>query len=147
MRVEDGAFRNCTYAQTVKFPSSLQEIGDSAFENCTSFSGVECPNALKIIGEGAFSNCWRMLSVSLPVGLESVGTNAFLDCRRLIGVSTPTHLNTMKELFPSAYANLTTVEIAEGENALVSGIFAGCAALTEVDIPDGIRGIPEDAFV
>ena len=147
VRVEDGAFRNCTYAQTVKLPSSLQEIGDSAFENCTSFSGVECPESLRFIGEGAFSNCWRMLSVSLPVGLESVGTNAFLDCRRLIGVSTPTHLNTMKELFPSAYANMTTVEIAEGENALVSGIFAGCAALTEVDIPDGIRVIPEDAFV
>ena len=147
VRVEDGAFRNCTYAQTVKLPSSLQEIGDSAFENCTSFSGVECPESLRFIGGGAFSNCWRMLSVSLPVGLESVGTNAFLDCRRLIGVSTPTHLNTMKELFPSAYANLATIEIADTENTLVPRIFAECSSLTEVKIPEGIRLIPEEAFV
>ena len=147
VRVEDGAFRNCTYAQTVKLPSSLQEIGDSAFENCTSFSGVECPESLRSIGGGAFSNCWRMLSVSLPVGLESVGTNAFLDCRRLIGVSTPTHLNTMKELFPSAYANLATIEIADTENTLVPRIFAECSSLTEVKIPEGIRFIPEEAFV
>ena len=146
-RVNDRAFCNCTYAQTVKLPSTLQEIGDRAFENCTSFSSVECPDALKIIGAGAFSNCWRMLSVSLPVGVESIGENAFLDCRRLIGVSVPTHLKTIKELFPSAYANLATIEIADTENTLVPRIFAECSSLIEVEIPEGIRLIPEEAFV
>ena len=146
-RVNDRAFCNCTYAQTVKLPSTLQVIGDRSFENCTSFSSVECPEALKIIGEGAFSNCWRMLSVSLPVGVESIGENAFLDCRRLIGVSVPTHLKTIKELFPSAYANLATIEIADTENTLVPRIFAECSSLIEVEIPEGIRLIPEEAFV
>ena len=153
-RIEDGAFKNCTYAQTLSLPTTLREIGDGAFENCTSLAGVTLPDGVADIGEAAFSNCWRMMSVAIPTSVMNVGAGAFLDCRRLTGVTVPLHVDTMANLFPSAYDKITSVAVARiggalGESALpmVAGMFKGCAALENLTLPEWLREIPDEAFV
>ena len=146
-RIDDGAFKNCTWIQDVEFPSTLTRIGKSAFENCTSiYPGIVFNKGLKTIEESAFSNCWRMVSVAMPASVDEVGDGAFYDCRNLIGVTIPTHVRPVAEFFPSAYANLKSIVITEGETNMTDGIFAGCAALPQIRILDMIPEISASAF-
>ena len=146
-RIDDGAFKNCTWIQDVEFPSTLTRIGKSAFENCTSiYPGLVFNDGLKTIEESAFSNCWRMVSVAMSVTVDEVGDGAFYDCRNLVGATIPTHVRPVAELFPSAYANLKSIVIAEGETNMTDGIFAGCGALPQIRILDTIPEISASAF-
>ena len=154
VRIEDGAFKNCTYAQTLSLPTTLREVGGRGFENCTSLAGVTLPYGVVDIGEAAFSNCWRMMSVAIPSSVTNVGSGAFLDCRRLTGVTVPLHVDTMANLFPSAYDKIASVAVARiggafGESALpmVAGMFKGCAVLENLILPEWLREIPNEAFV
>lgn len=77
--------------ETVKFPSSLTEIGDRAFYGCPRLK-IDLPNTVKTIGKEAFACPSTYLSfvheyyrdrpiisytLTLPVMLESIGPNAF----------------------------------------------------------------------
>ncbi len=153
--VDREAFRNCTYAQSLALPATLEEIGAGAFANATSLAGVTVPDGVADIGECAFSNCWRMMSATIPASVTNVGAGAFADCRRLTGVSVPLGLGTMAELFPAAYDKITSVMVAERRDGAVSlkpprmdaGMFAGCAAMTDLTLPEGLGEIADEAFV
>ena len=145
-RIDDRAFKDCTYVGEIYMPSSVKEIGANAFENNSMLVGIELNEGLVEIGDFAFSNCWRMISASVPVSLEAAGEKVFMDCRGLLGVTTTAHVKSMAELFPSAYATMGSIVIAEGETNLVAEIFAGCTNITTIVLPDEIVDIPDGAF-
>lgn len=149
--VDREAFRNCTYAQSLTLPTTLEEIGADAFANATSLAGVTVPDGVVDIGEAAFSNSWRMMSATIPASVTNVGAAAFADCRRLTGVTVPFGLGTMAELFPAAYDKITSVRIADGRAGrttlpMDAGMFAGCAAMVDLTLPEGLAEIADDAF-
>ena len=150
--IDREAFRNCTYAQSLILPTTLEEIGAGAFANVTSLAGVTVPDGVVDIGDAAFSNCWRMMSATIPASVTNVGAAAFADCRRLTGVTVPFGLGTMTELFPAAYDKITSVRIADGHTGheplpMDAGMFAGCAAMVDLTLPEGLAEIADDAFV
>ena len=145
-RIDDRAFKDCTYVGEIYMPSSVKKIGANAFENNSMLVGIDLNEGLVEIGDFAFSNCWRMISASVPVSLEAAGEKVFMDCRGLLGVTTTTHVKSMAELFPSAYATMGSIVIAEGETNLVAEIFAGCTNITTIVLPDEIVDIPDGAF-
>ena len=167
------AFRNCTYAEGLTLSASLVEIGDGAFANCTSLIDVDLPDGLREVGGNAFSNCWRVLSVSIPQSVERIGADAFADCRRIMGVTVPLHTGTVRELFPAAYNKMTDIWVAKlvgqfdglttgqigmengpttvvgvssATRQMVPGMFAGCAAVEAIELPEWVRNVPDGAF-
>ena len=170
-KIDRDAFRNCTYALELTLPPSLRVIGDGAFANCTSLMSLELPCGVEGIGGCAFSNCWRAVSVSIPQSVERIGAGAFADCRRVSGATVPLHVAPMSELFPAAYATMTDVWVAEMDGSLgelappeaeggspgglappfetrqmVPGMFAGCAAVEAIALPEWVRNVPDGAF-
>ena len=125
-----GAFEGCTYVQEFQFGSGMRHVGALAFWDCTALLDVSFADGLEHIGTNAFDGCWQMLSVRLPVTVTNIGDNAFIDCENLMGVTVPTHVKTMSDLFPAAYSQIESVEIAEGETTVMDGMFAGCRNLS-----------------
>ncbi|MBQ3807301.1 MAG: leucine-rich repeat protein [Kiritimatiellae bacterium] len=150
--VDREAFRNCTYAQSLILPTTLEEIGAGAFANATSLAGVTVPEGVVDIGDVAFSNCWRMMSATIPASVTNVGAAVFADCRKLTGVTVPLGLGTMAELFPAAYTSIASVSVSDGHAGRVTlpmdvGMFAGCAAMTDLTLPEELGEISDGAFV
>ena len=145
-KIDNGAFNNCTWLQDLTLPQNLKIVGKESFANCAMLPNLVCADGLETIGEQAFSNCWRMLSVSLPVSVTNVGDNAFIDCKRLSGVHVPAHINNFATLFPSAYSNISTVVVSDGEWMLTKDVFKGCKALSDIVLPSTITQMCASAF-
>ena len=145
-KIDGGAFKNCTWLQDLMLPQNLKVIGKEAFANCAMLPNLVCADGLETIGEQAFSNCWRMLSVSLPVSVTNIGDNAFVDCKRLTGLRAPTHIKSFETLFPSAYSNISTVVVSDGEWMLTKDVFKGCKALSDIVLPSTITQMCASAF-
>ena len=162
-KIDRDAFRNCTRAQGLSLPTSLRAICDGAFANCTRFQNVSVPSGVEEIGAIAFSNCWRVTSVSIPQSVERIGEGAFADCENITGAVVPLHVRPMAELFPASYDAMTDVWIAEivgqfdgltvgqldgltASRQMVEGMFAGCAAVEEIELPEWVRNVPDRAF-
>lgn len=97
-----GAFQECTSLREVDFTNALQlkQIGSSAFSNCTSLSKVTfaehlADNATMTIDGAAFANT-ALASFTIPAYVTSIANNAFSGCQQL-----------------------TTMEIAEGNNSFM----------------------------
>lgn len=97
-----GAFQECTSLREVDFTNALQlkQIGSSAFSNCTSLSKVTfaehlADNATMTIDGVAFQNT-ALTSFTIPAYVTSIANNAFSGCQQL-----------------------TTMEIAEGNNSFM----------------------------
>ncbi|MBQ6247394.1 MAG: leucine-rich repeat protein, partial [Kiritimatiellae bacterium] len=170
-KIDRDAFRNCTRAQGLALPESLRVVADGAFANGTRLQSVSIPQGVEEIGGCAFSNCWRVTSVSIPQSVERIGDGAFADCENVAGAVVPLHVRPMAELFPAAYATMTDAWVAELDGSLgelappeaeggspgglappfetrqmVPGMFAGCAAVEAIALPEWVRNVPDGAF-
>lgn len=113
---------------SVDFPINLEVIGDKAFANNGLETVVNFPPTLKEIGLAAFQNN-RLTSVILPDSVTTVEGGAF--------ATNPT---------------LEKIILSKGLTEIASGAF-GCSTaedymvnLTELDIPEGITKIGQNAF-
>ena len=148
-----GAFEGCTYIKNLQFMSGLRHVGPMAFRECSSLLWVTFVDGVENIGTNAFEGCWQMQSVRLPYTMTNIGDMAFSGCGNIRGVTVPSHVKTMQELFPASYTKIETAEVADGENTVMEGMFAGCTALrsgaTQNDmsmIPDSVTRIGARAF-
>jgi len=62
-RIEESAFTNHGYLQTVTLPTTLTEIGDNAFSGCRSLMELSLPESVKKIGDDAFEKHYITLIV------------------------------------------------------------------------------------
>lgn len=66
---------------SIKFPSSLKEIGSAAFDGQSRLNcDIVLPEGFQIIGEAAFSGCSQITGILLPSTTQTIQSNAFLDC-------------------------------------------------------------------
>lgn len=147
------AFKDCSWIQNLQFMSGLRHVGPSAFSDCSSLLGASFADGVAEIGASAFANCWQMQSVRIPSSVTNIGASAFSACGNIRGVTVPTQVKTMQALFPASYAKIETAEVADGETAVMDGMFAGCVSLrggaTQTDmsmIPNTVTNIGERAF-
>lgn len=63
--------------ESVKFGSTVTEIGASAFEWCKNLKSVIIPGNVKRIGKEAFSSCRGLTRVVIEEGVEEIGERAF----------------------------------------------------------------------
>lgn len=77
IKIENGAFKDNVYLQTVHLPLTLTTIDEEAFMGCSALKTVAFPPALKYLGNGAFSDCQSLEKILLPKGISSFQENAF----------------------------------------------------------------------
>lgn len=150
-----GAFYKCTtYMMTL--PKALKTIGDYAFYGCgyTNFGGnaydLTIPAGTTKIGRSAFYGCTNVLSVTIPSSVTSIGPYAFYGCAA-IGATVEAQQDTGKtdeEGKPILETVPVTgfVSLSEGLLSIGERAFQGCAALTEIKIPNSVTSLGSRAF-
>lgn len=123
MRLNKGAFRECSSLTSVTIPDSVTSIGNEAFYRCSSLTSITIPDSVTSIGKYAFSGCSGLTSITIPNSVTSIGDSAFSGCR-----------------------GLTSVTIGNSVTSIGSSAFYNCLSLTSVTIPNSVTYIGGQEF-
>ncbi|MCL2813959.1 MAG: leucine-rich repeat protein [Oscillospiraceae bacterium] len=169
--IGDSAFSDCTGLTSLTLPESVTSIESWTFYNCKNLTSITLPNELTYIGTYAFSYCVNLTSLTIPNNVATVEYCAFYNCENLASVTisenvryigwwafsgcdaltirtvrgSDAHTYAIDNGIPVVLAQTISYEIPGGkfyfdtETGEITG-FLG--ALTIVDIPDAIDGIP-----
>ena len=81
--INQWAFSDDNFIESVILPEGLKEIEINAFENCSSLVSVKIPNSVVKIGSEAFCECKNLRSIVLPDNLEWISEDLFHGCTNL----------------------------------------------------------------
>lgn len=144
-RIEYNAFQNNFTLESVRFPSSLKEIGGSSFNNCTSLSSVTFPYGLERIEAGAFSYCTSLTEISLPDTVKVFDGYVFQHCLSLKSAKLAGSFSEMNSTF--AYCtSLENVTIPDSVKIISGSCFRACKDIKEIRLPEGLKMIKETGF-
>lgn len=124
--VPRGKYSGCEELVSVYIGPEVEVIEDDAFEKCPNLQNVEFSEGLKMIGSGAFADCPQLGNFKLPSTLES-----------LCIVS--------EQKDESGEIKLPTLKRGN-RFGIYKGAFSNCKSITHVEIPEGVRVIPESTF-
>ncbi len=123
LEIGKGAFSSCTKLRDISFSDNLEIVGEEAFRGAVMLSSVSFPDTLYEIGEGAFEKT-ALRSFVFPLSVTSLAPRLFMDDVKLESVVLHKNINKIGIL-----------------------AFSGCTSLRSIEIPDGVREIPEGAFM
>ena len=154
-RINDFAFSDCRYLQTVSIPATTTYIGVRAFSECALLTAVHLAedSALTTVGQYAFENCVSLTELHLPAGATTLGISLLKGCTALTslslflndGVSDRPLGNYFGVENTALPVSLHTVRIL-GSKTVPAATFAGCAHLCTVILPRGLTAIEDAAF-
>lgn len=116
------AFAYNEQIEQITLPEGIKVIGINAFVSCENLKEVNLPEGLLEIGPVSFAGCSALKSIHIPDSVTTIGHEAFAWCTSLKEVHLP--------------ASLTEI----GFSAF------GHAALSYVDVPDGLTSLPDQVF-
>ncbi len=132
--------------QYIKLPDVLTAIGDNACNECSQ-AVIEggLTSALKTVGTKSFLGVKEFKGKVDLSGLTSIGNNAFNGS----GLEGEVDLNAeLESVGQYAFQNtkITKVTVNSDDITWGAGCFTGCANLLEVELSDGVKTFPKDAF-
>ncbi len=137
------AFCELEKLETIKLPRTITKIEPYAFAHSPNLREVVLYEGLNSIDDNAFSYCDGLEEITIPYSVQNVGTSAFSNGWN--GYDSFVGLASLRKVTFAAQpegAPLKTDETTIGNAA-----FAGCQALQEVVLNEGITTIGDDAFV
>lgn len=150
------AFASCRHVESVVIPYGVSEISSTAFANCEKLASVSIPDTVTRIGVRSFFQCGRLTSIAIPSSVEEIGENAFLKCDNLaeIKISGDHPVFTLRG---SCLIDKVKGTVLLGKNfadvptdgsvkRIGNSVFAGCADLINLRIPNGVTSIGFGAF-
>ena len=145
--IGENAFNSCKGLTQIKLPSSVQTIGSGAFAGCENLQYVEIPESVTYIGSSAFATCKNLVIDVFDTANRSIGSGAFNGVS--IGEVIISESYTAHGYNPEVFykANVGTVSFEEGISKIPTRALAGCESITELNIPDTVTEIGDDAFV
>lgn len=131
-KIPSEAFKSSPQTGTIKFPSSIKEIGDGAFR-ASSDATIILPDGLTKIGVQAFQNS----SIShLEVGrsLKEIGTGAFGGCSNLsnLSISEESPISIIPVFCFMGCSKIQTITIPKDVTFIGYRAFADCSALKDI---------------
>ncbi|MBQ8336594.1 MAG: leucine-rich repeat protein [Bacteroidaceae bacterium] len=148
--IGDDAFR-CSGLTSIEIPNSVTVIGDGAFQNCSSLTSIEIPNSVTSIGSGAFSDCEALTDVMLPHGIICIGSGAFRDTPWYRKFSYDDdgciYINNILFEVNSFLEIKSSFKVKEGTVAIAGGAFNGHSnTIKTIEIPNSVKAIGHRAF-
>ena len=142
-----GVFASCANLETVTFKegSKLQKIAARAFENCSKLHSVSLPDSVQTIEENGFAHCKNLGPVDLGNGLKNIENNAFY----YSGVTKVRIPDSTTEIGASTFyecRSLNDITLGRGLKGIESGVFYHCSNLKQIELPDNITYISDNAF-
>lgn len=143
--IAENAFAGCSELTGVKVSENVTSIVYMAFADCGSLSEITLPSKLVSIDDRAFAGCLQLGEVSLPSSLKTIGAYAFASSG-LESISLP---DSVEELDGGAFScceSLASVKLSNKLTYLSKYTFEYCKSLTNITIPQSVKGIGEDCF-
>jgi hypothetical protein len=84
--IENNAFSNCAYLQTVELSSSVWELGDACFWRCSQLAKIDLPNSITSIRTYVFNEC-ALTDIVLPTELNNLMEKSFGNMETLRSVT------------------------------------------------------------
>ena len=144
--IGEGAFADCTYLESIEFPSTLKSIKADAFSGCIRLYEVDIPEGVTSIGANAFDGCVSLTEASIPEGVKKIADELFAGCKRLTKVSLPEGITSIGANAFDGCKSLTEIELPESTTKIANGAFTDCGSLKKIIIPDNVTSIADDAF-
>ncbi len=170
-KIDSRAFYGCSRLNSVDIPDNVRSIGDNAFNGCTAITDVSLPKSLEEIGGYAFFECSGLNSVVIPDSVRSIGEYAFNSCKALEDVTFPNNivemggyifnatpwLDNKREEDPLVIVNGNLIDaqwckgnvvVPDSVKSIAEYAFSqpGWSAITSVELPDGIKKVPDYLF-
>ncbi len=154
--IGEGAFGNCTELTSVTIPGAVTDFGQYAFYQCYKLTDLVFFSGLTTIGQEAFEFCTSLKSLTFPDTLTSINSDAFIGC----GCLEELNVSSKNEVYYSennciiesvtktlTFGCKTSVIPSDGSVTRIGeGAFAYCFGLTDMVIPDSVKGIGGAAF-
>ncbi len=139
-------FYNCGEMTMIEIPQSVTYIGEQAFYCCYSLTSITIPKNIKTIEHDTFRKCSGLTSIEIPEGVKSIGFYAFADCIRLTSVNIPKSVTSIGN---NAFDNTGWYNDSyDGILYLDDWLICNKGkSLTRLNIPEGTRGIADNAFL
>ena len=141
-----GAFRDNDCVNKVVIEEGVERISENVFLNCTMLKDITIPASVSTIGTNAFGGTeWEKAKLD---GANEVVVNNIL-VKVKAGMKEYTMPSEVKKLAPGLfYSNteITKVIVNSGLEYIGDYCFADCPALTQVQLPAGIKEIGYCAF-
>ena len=146
--IEKEAFGGCAALKELVIPSSVESIGAEAFSGCTALEKLTVSDGVLTIGTEAFNGCDKLAQITLSDTLISIGEDAFSNTECF-----NTQTNWENEVLYignhliKAQGTLTgSYTVKAGTKSIANNAFAGCSALSEILLPEGMVNIGNSAF-
>lgn len=140
------AFEECASLINITIPNSVTFLGDGAFDNCANLTGnITIPYGVENIYWSTFIGCEKLTSVTLPDSVTYIGENAFFRCNSLTDINIPDSVKTIEK---AAFygCGFTSITIPDGITSIKELTFLHCRSLTSVSIPNSVTNIEKEAF-
>lgn len=140
--IEDHVFERCSSLASIHLSRDLKYIGIDAFAECSALEAVDFPEGLKHIDIEAFYKS-GLTRVVLPSSASYIDNRAFAECPELKsvelhgGFNSESAYDTRNAIFAKC-PKLDTVTLGDGVTCIFRSMFAGCSALSELAIPEGV---------
>lgn len=147
-----------TGLSTIKFPSTLQEIGFGCFTNCKKLKSMEVDPANpfmemqgSLLVDKQHSRLFFHLdqdkgTFEIPEGIEIIGGGAFIENRNLKEIILPESLKYIDSDAFQFCTGLTSINLPAGLKMISGYAFGGCSNLKSVTIPEGVTDISYYTF-
>ena len=134
--------------KNVIIPDTMTSIEDNAFSGCSSLMSITIPDSVTSIGDRAFSNCSSLMSITIPSRVTSIGVSTFYNCSSLTSVTfgENSQLTSIEQEAFYGCSSLTNIYIPNGVSNIGLRAFYGCDNLIEIDLPDSVTKIWDNAF-
>lgn len=167
--IDEKAFAESKYLESVELPASIETIGKEAFRNSSikkiiipvgnlteiaeqvfeesKLRSIEIPTTIKRINDRAFAYCFDLVQVIIGEGLTSIGKEAFKNCYKIETVSLPESIRFIgRGCFENCY-RINKVVLGANLKSIGDDAFYNCMSLRHVELPEGIKEIGQAAFM
>lgn len=145
-KIGQGVFKGCENLQNVHFPTDITFIPEEMFDGCSSLKEFNFSTKIKKIGQGAFRGCSSLKNIVCP-SVNSLGFRCFANCTSLQSVIFKKGIVESSGGTFSKCINLETVVFPQGTKVIAFATFEDCKSLKHITLPTSITCIDFIAFI
>lgn len=143
--LKQGAFSGTSKLTSITLPSKLKYIGNIAFSS-SGLTSIVIPDAVEEIDNSAFFTAKQLTSIQFGKGLKKIGNSAFYKCA-LTAVTLPEAVDSIANGMFYGCSQLKSVKLSSKTRILGKRAFRECPALTQIDIPSGVKVVDDECFL